>query len=103
MNIFVDQIRQHLIKLEIQIDAIFYVIVWENEQIGRVQPAGFDEIPAELNADKVAKPDGRKSENGDCYSELGRDRGFDWRVVLGRACLLHEKIGERNHFTPDIL
>src|SRR5262245_3999776 len=91
MDVFVDQIRQCVIELKIQIDPVLHIVMRENQPIGRARPAGLDEVVAQLNADKVAQPDGRESEDRDRNSELRRDRSLDWRVILGRARLLHER------------
>ena len=46
MDVFVDQVRQCVIELKIQIDPVLHIIMWENEPIGRVRPARFVEILA---------------------------------------------------------
>ena len=37
MDVFVDEVRQLLIELEGQIDAIFHIIIREDEPVGRVR------------------------------------------------------------------
>ena len=48
MNVFVDEVRQRLIELEVQIDTVLDIIVRENEPIGRIQPAGLDQVLSQL-------------------------------------------------------
>ena len=55
MNVFVDEVGQRLIELEIQIDPVLHIIVRENEPVGRVQPARLDQVLAQLDADEIAK------------------------------------------------
>ena len=55
MNVFVDEVGQRLIELEVQIDSVLHVIMRENEPIGRVQPARLDQVLAQLDADEIAK------------------------------------------------
>ena len=72
MNIFIDQISQRLIERKVQIDPVLHIIVREHKPVGRVQATGLDEVLAQLNADEIAKPDGRESEDRDRHSELRR-------------------------------
>ena len=103
MNVFVDEVGQGLIELEIQIDTVLHVIVRENEPVGRVQPARLDQVLAQLDADEIGKSNGREGEDRDCNGKLRRDSGLDRCVVLGRARLLHENIRQRDHLAPDAI
>ena len=72
MNEFVDQVRQRLIEFEVQIDVVFHVIIREDKPVRRLKSARLDQVFAQLDADQIAKPDGRKSLDRDRDRELGR-------------------------------
>ena len=40
MDVFVDQIGQWLVELEVQGDVVLYVIIWEYQPVRRVSPPG---------------------------------------------------------------
>ena len=103
MNVFIDEVGQRLIELEVQIDSVFHVVVRKNQPIGRVQPARLDQVLPQLDADEIGKANGREGEDRDGNSELRRDSSFDRRMVLGRARLLHENIRQRDHFAPNAI
>ena len=103
MNVFIDEVGQRLIELEVQIDTVLHIIVREHQPIGRVQPTRFDEVLAQLDADEIGKSNGRESEDRNGNSELRRDSSLDGRVVLGRARLLHKNIRQRDHFAPNAI
>jgi hypothetical protein len=60
MNIFINEIRQGLIELEIQIHSVLHIIVGENEPIRSLQPARLDKILAQLDANEIANANGRE-------------------------------------------
>ena len=103
LNVFIDEVRQGSIELEAEIDTVLHIVVRENQPIGRVQPAGLDKVLSQLDADEIGKSNGREAEDRDRHSELRRDCGFDWRVILGRARLLHREIRQRDHLAPNAI
>ena len=60
MDIFVDELGQRIVELEVEINPVLDVIVREDEPVGRVQPARLDQVLAQLDADEITQPDGRK-------------------------------------------
>src|ERR1019366_8893566 len=101
MDVFVDEIGQGLVELEVEIDAVLHIIMRENEPVGHVQPARLDKILAQLDADQIGKANGREGEDRDGNSELRRDSSFDRRMVLGQARLLHENMRQGDDFVPE--
>ena len=51
MNIFVDEICQGLIELEVEIDTVLHVIMRKNQPVRLVQATRFDEVFVQLDAD----------------------------------------------------
>jgi hypothetical protein len=81
MNVYVNQVRQRLIELEIQVNPIFHIIVRKHEPIRRVDPAGLDKVLAQLDLDEIAKANGRETENRNGSSKLRRNGSFNRRMV----------------------
>ena len=103
MNVFVNEVGQGLIELEVQIDTVLDVIVRENKPVGRIRPTRLDQVLAQLDADEIGKSNGREGEDRDCHGQLRRDSGLDRRVVLGQARLLHQDVRQRDHFAPNAI
>src|SRR5271170_2153596 len=100
VHIFIDERRELIVELKLQINAVLYVIVWKHQHIRRIDPAWLNEIFVEPDLGQIAEANWGVCNDGDGDRELGGHGSFDGRLLLLQARLSHQGCGKVDHFDP---